>query len=162
MTEHTMKCPGCGVEVDSLKNKPDDTYNAIIGCREMVYELSYYTLSLGDSYFLHQLVVDTYAAQHAGPHVKAISTAFALVGLYIVNVQNKTGRDSQLAHIALANKSKTWPMFEVPQSKHWMTVKDVLALPDIVKEDAIKQWSSTVWDVWRPHQHQIEQIFTMQ
>jgi hypothetical protein len=108
----------------------------------MVYELSYYTLSLGDSYFLHQLVVDTYAAQHAGPHVKAISTAFALVGLYIVNVQNKTGRDSQLAHIALANKSKTWPMFEVPQSKHWMTVKDVLALPDIVKEDAIKQWSS--------------------
>ncbi len=161
MNEFNIRCPGCGVEVDKLKDKQDDQYNTVLGCRELVYELSYYTLSLGDLYFIHQLVVDAYAAQHAGPYVKAISTAFALVGLYMVNEKNSNGREVQLAHMALANKSKTWPVFEVPQSKHWMTVKDVLALPDNAKQDAIKQWSSTVWDIWRPYKYPIEQIFAM-
>lgn len=161
MTKLTIRCPGCDVEVDQLKDKPDDQYNAVLGCRELVYELSYYTISLGDPYFIHQLVVDTYAAQHAGPHVKAISTAFALVGLYLVNEKNYTGRDVQLMHGALANKSKTWPVFSTPQSKHWMTIKDVLTLPDIAKEDAIKQWSSTVWDIWKPEENRIKEIIKM-
>ena len=161
MDKHTITCPGCGMEVDELKNKPDEQFNAIIGCRESCYELSYYTLELKDPFFIHQLVVDAYAAQHTGPFVKSISTAFALVGLYLYNEKNYTGRQIQLAHMELANKSKSWPHFDSPHSKHWMTVKDVLALSDIAKEDAIKQWSSTVWDVWRSQEYKVKEIMKM-
>ena len=42
-----------------------------------------YTLNRGDAAFIHQHVVDAFAAQHAGGHTKAITITFALVGLYL-------------------------------------------------------------------------------
>ena len=46
-------------------------------------ELSYYTLAHGDSAFIHQHVVDAYAAQHLRSSTSTIGAAFALAGLYL-------------------------------------------------------------------------------
>ena len=47
------------------------------------YELAYYTLAHPDPEFIHQYIMDAYAAQHADEHSKPISIAFALAGLYL-------------------------------------------------------------------------------
>jgi len=43
-------------------------------------ELAYYTLSHADPSFIHQHIVDAFAAQNADEHSKPISVAFALLG----------------------------------------------------------------------------------
>lgn len=63
---------------------------------ETAYEqLSYYTLSLQDNEFIHQHIVDAYAAQMANENTKPISLIFALVGLYLCIEKNYNGREIQ-------------------------------------------------------------------
>ena len=50
------------------------------------HELCYYTLTLGDPAFIHQHVVDAFAAQQADEQTKPIKVTFALVGLYLTYV----------------------------------------------------------------------------
>ena len=144
-----MICPGCGVKSNSVNNHLDEVFNASKACRELMYQISYFTLSLQDDYFLHQLAVDAYAAQHQGNKTKPISTAFGLIGLYLINERNFTGREVQLAHVAFANKSKIWPQFSAPKEKNWLTVKDVVEGPENEREASIKKWNNSVWDAWK-------------
>ena len=44
------------------------------------HELCYYTLAHRDPSFIHQHVVDAFAAQHADEKTKPIKLTFALVG----------------------------------------------------------------------------------
>jgi hypothetical protein len=158
MDEQSIICPGCGVKIISENTALDKDFNAAYVCRHLCYKLSYYTLALHDSYFMHQLVVDTYAAQHAGKYVKPVAIAFGLVGLYLVNEKNYTGKQVQLIHMALAKKSKVWPSFSVPKRKPWLTVKDVVESPNDKKQEMIKKWSKSVWEVWKPEQEKVEAL----
>ena len=57
-------CPGCGVTLNSKNNLLEKDFNASSACRELYYQLSYYTLALQYEDFSHQLILDTYAGQH--------------------------------------------------------------------------------------------------
>jgi hypothetical protein len=157
--EKVVVCPGCGVKINSADDSLDEVFNASKVCRKLMYQISYSTLSLQDDYFLHQLAVDAYAAQHQGNKAKPISTAFGLIGLYLVNEKNYTGREVQLAHIELANKSKVWPQFPAPKEKNWLTVKDVIEGPENEREILIKKWNKSVWDGWKPEQEKVAALF---
>src|SRR5579872_6738537 len=122
--EKNIPCPGCGLLIYSGSILEKD-FNALTSCRELLFELSYYTLSLKDEDFIHQLIVDTYAAQHSGEKVKPITTLFALIGLFLVNEKHFSGKQVQLAHMALSKKTKNWPHFVVPIEKNWLTVQNV-------------------------------------
>lgn len=147
-------CPGCGVSIPN-EEEIDKKYNALVACVTLCGEASFYTLSLGDSYFIHQLLVDTYAAQHAGPIVKPISTAFALIGLYLIFEKNYTGREVQKAHMILAQKNKQWPHFILPSEKARLTVQDVVQAQDSEKQEMIKKWGKAVWDIWKAEHEQV-------
>lgn len=151
-------CPGCGLALPSADGALDDQFSASAACRELMYELTYYTLALGDSYFIHQLAVDAYAAQHVGPAVKPISAAFALVGLYLVFERGFTGRQVQRAHMEIARHKQEWPRFEPPQMKAAMTVRDVLGVPDGEKQDAIRAWARSLWETWKGEENRISAI----
>ncbi len=144
-----MICPGCGAELDSEIDRLDEKLNASEACRELFNTLTYYTLAQRDSYFIHQLAVDAYAAQHYGNQVKPIGITFALVGLYLVCERGYTGRQVQRVHMALAKKSKTWPQFSAPTKKAGLTVKDVVQVPDAEKQEGLKKWHASVWDIWK-------------
>ena len=59
-------------------------------------ELASYTLAHGDPAFIHQHVVDAFAAQHATDDSKPIGVAFALIGLYLhVELVARVGRSSR-------------------------------------------------------------------
>src|SRR5436305_5181630 len=96
---------------------PQDAYN----------ELAYYTLSHHNPEFIHQNLVDAYTAQNAHEKTKPIAIAFALIGLYLHVEKGFTGRQVQLAHMQLANQQKSWPAFDLPETRGSITVFDVLA-----------------------------------
>jgi hypothetical protein len=160
MLKDLIICPGCGVQIYSENHQLDKDFNASAACRDLCYELSYFTLSLRDIYFIHQLVVDTYAAQHSDPSVKPITTAFAIVGLYLVNEKNYTGKQVQQAHMALAksNQSKIWPHFLVPKDKALLTVQDVVRSPNDKMQEMIKKWCHSVWEIWKPEEEKIAEL----
>ncbi len=73
---------------------------------ELFHELMYYTLAHPDPAFIHQNVVDAYAAQTAGSETKNITIVFALVGLYLSVEKDLTGRQVQKVHMQLAKRRR--------------------------------------------------------
>jgi hypothetical protein len=143
-------CPGCELRLPGPGDGASDPQvNASPGCQRLCHELSLYTLSHGDAFFIHQVAVDAYAAQHAGPASKPISVAFALVGLCLLVERGYTGKAVQRTHMRLAGRSKRWPTFDPPAHRGNVTVADVLrAVPGGGRDTAILQWGTSVWTAW--------------
>lgn len=159
-TGHEIECPGCGLILPSDDEVLDPDYNASTACRDLMYELTYYTLALGDPFFLHQVAVDAYAGQHAGPTVKPISTAFALAGLYLVFERGFTGRQVQRVHMEMGRHKREWPRFQRLNTAATMTVRDVLRAHDSQKTDAIREWARSVWGTWKGEESRIAALLT--
>jgi len=111
-----------------------------------------YTLTLGDAEFLHQHVVDAWAAQHATAASKPIRLFFGLVGLYLHVERQFTGRQVQRAHMALARRPEPWPVGTLPADRGSLTAKDVAAAPEGNARDAmIHAWCASVWAAYADH-----------
>jgi hypothetical protein len=152
-------CPGCGVRLPVSEAYPDARYNASAECLQLYGELSAYTLTWGDTDFIHQLAVDAYAAQHSGEGMRPITTTFALVGLYLAYERGYTGRGVQDAHRRLAGRSKDWPRFEPPSHAGAVTVLDVLrAQPGDDRDAMLRRWGKSVWDAWANEHARVESL----
>ena len=123
-------------------------------------ELCFYTLSHDDRAFIHQHVVDSFAAQLATVDTKPIKITFALVGLYLRLERGYTGREVQLAHMHLAwPPRRKWPRLSLPQERGTMRVGDVLATPaGEARDRAIDAWCRSVWDTWQHARPAIMQL----
>lgn len=114
--------------------------------RAALDELSAYTLQLGDPGFVHQHVVDAWAAQTAREDGRPIGITFALVGLYLFIEQGLTGRQVQRAHMLMARRERSWPAFTLPMDRGSIRVTDVVAHPPGAGRDrAIAAWARSVW-----------------
>jgi hypothetical protein len=112
-------------------------------------ELASYTLTLGDPTFIHQHVVDAFAAQQATEATKPITVAFALIGLYLHVERGLTGRQVQRAHMMLARRSRSWPIFRLPETRGPLTAAHVLTAPaGRERERAISAWCAAVWSAY--------------
>jgi len=124
--------------------------------QEQYYELSYYTLAHPDPRFIHQHIVDAFAAQTANQDTKRIAITFALIGLYLFLEKNYTGKQVQLAHMRLATHKREWPKFDLPESRGEIRVADVLSEPAGEKRDAmIHSWCASVWQAYRENHQQV-------
>lgn len=142
-------CPGCGVHLPISEAQPDGRYNASAGCWQLYGELSAYTVTRGDSTFIHQLAVDAYGAQHTREHGRPIGIAFALIGLYFAFEKGYSGRQVQHMHTLLARRSKTWPQFTPPRQMGALTILDVMqAQPGEQRDAILRQWGQSVWNAW--------------
>ena len=123
------------------------------------HEICYYTLSLGDREFIHQHVVDAFAAQNAKQDDKPIGLAFALVGLFLCVEKGFTGRQVQLAHMKLARHKTDWPTFPMPSERGEITAVDVSsAAPGAEKDQLIHDWCASVWKAFSRHREEIESL----
>ncbi|HJT18571.1 MAG TPA: DUF5946 family protein [Thermoanaerobaculia bacterium] len=119
-------------------------------------ELAYYTLAHGDPAFIHQHIVDAWAAQTASESAKPIAIAFALAGLYLHCERKFTGRQVQLAHMKMAQRKREWPKFDLPANRGSMTAADVLKTePGPERDQAIDRWAAAVWDAFRANRETI-------
>jgi hypothetical protein len=141
-----MRCLRCGVETPGEDRSP---------CLALYHQLSAQTLSDRDPTFPHQLAVDAYAAQHAGPDTKPITTAFALIGLYLVCERGFTGRQAQRAHMFLGRRRQEWPRIDPPVDRGAVTVADVLAAGEDGRNEALPRWAGSVWAAWRDQHERI-------
>ena len=120
------------------------------------HHLSAYTLTLGDPEFIHQHVVDAWAAQHATAQGKPIGLYFGLVGLYLHLERGRTGREVQLAHMQLARVKRIWPTFALPEDRGSVTAIEVMrADPRDDRARAIDRWCSSVWEAFADHQDEV-------
>jgi len=118
--------------------------------QELFEELSYYTLAHTDPSFIHQHIVDAFAAQTADVDTKPIKLTFALVGLYLHVERQFSGRQVQWIHMQLAREKQPWPVFSLPAERGEITVADVLAAPAGPERDKmIHQWCVSVWVAFR-------------
>lgn len=117
-------------------NAERDAYNALCS----------YTLAHGDVAFIHQHVVDAFAAQRADEESKPIQPVFALVGLYLLIEKQFSGRQVQRVHMRLARHGRSWPRVVLPRERGSMTAVDVMAAHDGRERDAaIHAWCVSVW-----------------
>lgn len=119
-------------------------------------EVSAYTLTRGDPSFIHQHVVDAFAAQCADEHSKPIGVAFALVGLYLHVEQQWSGRQVQRAHMQMARRKRAWPAFALPADRGRITPSSVMRSPEGPERDqAIHDWCVSVWTAFAMHRQAI-------
>jgi len=138
MSEDPSVCAVCGANV--LER---------VSCRDLFYELSAYTLSHEDPRFIHQHVVDAYAAQHAAVNSKPIATTAALIGLHLFVEKGYSGRQVQRVHMRLGNRMKAWPEFAPPSERAGVNVAIVTAAPPGPGRDRrIEEWARSVWGTW--------------
>jgi len=120
----------------------------------------YYTLAHPDPAFIHQNVVDAYAAQAADEQTKDITIVFALIGLYLSVEKNLTGRQVQKAHMQLAKgPRKQWLRPQLPKERGSIVISDVLAVPPGPQRDTmIHNWCVSVWEACRGTRPQIAEL----
>ena len=112
-----------------------------------------------DTSFLHQHVVDAYAAQHLSDASKPIAGAFSLLGLYLHAERGFTGRQVQQEHMRLAQRKRTWPSFPLPRDRGSLTCMDVLAKPEGPERDgAISAWCRSVWQAFSEAQPMVRAL----
>ncbi len=120
--------------------------------QEAYNELTYYTLehALRDKSFIHQYVVDAYAAQHANKSSKPVYIAFALAGLYLHIEKGYTGKQVQEAHMQLAKSKTALPSFSIPSHKAAIDIHQILkSAPGVKRDQTINKWSLAVWQMWK-------------
>jgi hypothetical protein len=104
-----IECPGCRLKLPDHHLDPPDRANASEECLQLYSDLMCYTVAKQDPEFIHQHVVDTYAAQHGGGPTRIITVAFGLIGLYLTLEKGYTGKQVHQAHMRIAKKRKVWP-----------------------------------------------------
>jgi len=120
------------------------------------HELCAYTLQRGDATFIHQHVVDAFAAQRANAQTKPIAVAFSLAGLYLHVEKGFSGRQVQRAHMQLARQKRVWPTFVLPDGRGAITAFDVMKAPAGAGRDAaIHKWCASVWDSFAANRNTI-------
>lgn len=151
-----ITCPGCGLKLTNQHLTISNNYNASAECNELFNTLSGYTLSLNNTNFIHQYVVDAYGAQHAGGITKNIRVMFSLIGLCLAAEHNYTGRQVQLVHMKI--RKQQWETLQLPRQKALITIADIIhANGKEGKIIMIKNWVKSVWDSWSLYHDLIRQ-----
>lgn len=125
--------------------------------QEAFYELSYYTLSTKQEEFIHQYIVDAFAAQTADENTKPIAVNFGLIGLYLHLERGYSGKMVQKAHMELAKYKDKLPTIALPKERGDITVFDVLDVAEGEERDKkIEEWMVSVWNAYAGEQDKIK------
>jgi hypothetical protein len=154
VTDRTT-CPGCGLAAAGPGIPLDRPFNASPQCWALHAELLGLELSspsLVGRY--HQLTVDAYGAQHAGPPTGALRVAYSLAGLMLALERGWSGPEVRAFHQRMGRPEPWWPSFPRPAGAARLTVADVVAAgarAGSVDGHArlVQRWAGSVWDAWR-------------
>ncbi|HSD98157.1 MAG TPA: DUF5946 family protein [Patescibacteria group bacterium] len=127
--------------------------------QDAFHELSYYTLSHKKEEFIHQYIVDAFAAQTADKNTKSIKINFGLIGLYLHIEKGCTGKEVQQAHMQLAKYKDKLPVIVLPKERGEITVFDVLDSPEgNVRDTKIEEWMQSVWEAYKDEQGKVKEF----
>jgi hypothetical protein len=135
---------------------------AVRASEQQAYEsLCVYTLEHARQHgtFIHQYVVDAFAAQRADATTRPVTLAMALIGLYLHVECGYSGTEVQRLQMAIGRNRSAWPDFVLPVDRGRVTVLDVVAAPAGPPRDhAIAAWCRSVWDALSMNGHTITEL----
>ena len=147
-------CPGCGLELAARPGAPSHPYiGASAECWALFGDLLAREYQDPAYFRVHQLTVDTYAAQHPGvPERRSIQS----VGLHLMTLCMVVEDDVDPAQgPKLHKRFVSRPVFhwlEPPQPNGRLTVADTLGANSPEEHrDAVHAWGRDVWDAWAIH-----------
>ena len=154
-------CAGCGLELPGTGAPFESRSTASVECRLVYSEVAGYELEhVTELGRWHQLLVDTYGAQHVGEGTPRIGPAFALIGLYLALERGWDGLAVRDAHRALARAHRDWPSFlPAPRFQDGLTVADLtLAGSPEAHVEVLRAWAGEVWAGWADRQESVRAL----
>ncbi len=151
-------CPGCGARLPDDPHGPRHPYlTSSSGCWSSFGELLAREFGHPNSFALHRLTVDTYAAQHPGADDRRQRQS---VVLHLVAIRHALDsvdpRTLNAATARLASERREWPRPEAP-SGYRMTVVDVLPARSADEHLAlVRRWAEATWEAWGAHHAIVE------
>jgi hypothetical protein len=147
----------CGFEAPAFEGPRHVYFNATAACWARYGEVLGRELSTPALLPIHQLSVDTYAAQHPGGAHPDRSIAIHLVGLYLVLERHVPTVEMPRRHKYLADSVRDWPHFEPPARLGRIRAGDVAGAHSAeAHAAAVRAWARSVWADWSEHHAAIE------
>src|SRR3954465_6739012 len=164
MPDDRSRCPGCGALVAGAVELRDPRSLASWGCYQAYGLVAGYELEhIAELGRWHQLLVDTYSAQHVGERTPPMTVAFALLGLQLALEEGRSGVEVRDIHQRLppapgagppppapvAAARVAWPRLAIPTDRGVLTVSALRApLSPGDYGDRLVAWSRSVWEAW--------------
>jgi hypothetical protein len=111
---------------------------------------------------IHQLIVDTYCAQHPGtPSPQSVSSvAIHLLGLYLAVEKGFPPQKMLKAKKIAAKKKYIFSWLLPPKNLGVMTLLDLSEAQDIESYNHIaRQWATCVWESWAEYHPTVRQWY---
>ncbi len=147
------ECPGCGLQMPySDKVTYDGYFNSSPECW-VVFEEVLAVASSNTAYApVYQLIVDAYAAQHAGGKHPDRSVLVHLAGLYAAFDLEVPYNEIPPLLQRLAAQNTKWPRMRPPEFPSPLTILE-LALAEGSADFVTRAgtWANSVWNSWAEH-----------
>lgn len=155
------RCPGCGLAAPETGDDPPAEHVASAACYRLYGQLLARDYSDAGYYrAAHQMVVDTYAAQHAGgtSRREVQTVALCLMTLCLFVEDGVDPAQGPRLHQQMAANRPSFVWLPPPVPAHWPTVADVLKAHDVDEhEQLVRGWAGQVWQAWTPHHAAVRQ-----
>ncbi len=148
-------CPGCGVSAPSAGGAPPVEHHASAGCYALYCQLLARDYANPEYYRLaHQIVVDAYAAQHAGGtsrrEIQTVALCLMTLGLFVED--GVPPADGPALHKRMVTPRPDFTWLQPPALDGLMTVADLLPAATAEEHAYLAlRWGTQVWQAWKPH-----------
>jgi hypothetical protein len=151
------ECPGCGLLMPlSSKVTYDGYFNSSPECWVVFEEVLAVASSNPEYAPVYQLIIDAYAAQHAGGKHPERSVLVHLAGLYAAFDLGVPHAEVPTLLQRLAAQNRVWPRLKPPDPPSPLTVLE-LALAEGSAEFLTRAgtWANSVWNSWAEQHDQV-------
>lgn len=147
-------CPGCGLTADQVVGPMPEAHQASAGCWALYGQVLARSYTDPGCRAVHQVVVDAYAAQHAGGtsrrEVQAV--ALCLMTLCLVVDDHVDPSEGPVLHQRIVARRPDFGRLTPPPQHGLMTVADVLDARDADEHcRLVRTWGQQIWQAWAPH-----------
>lgn len=153
-------CPGCGIPGSEPAGPPPAEHSASATCYGLYGTLLARSYSDPGFRRVHQLIVDAYAAQHAGgTSRREIQTvALCLMTLELFMEHDVDPADGPRLHQRMVLNRPPFHWLQPPPQRHLLTVADVLVAADEAEHERLaRRWAHEIWEAWAAHRVTIHQ-----
>jgi hypothetical protein len=151
VTDATI-CPGCGM-IDDHASAIRKEMSCTEGCWDRYLAVAAFeTEHLMELGRFHQLMVDTYGAQHPETPTPPIRVTYSLIGLYLSIVLGWSGFDVRNVHSRMGKPQPWWPTFRRSAERSSITAADVVLAGQQEGPSGharlMDLWALSVWGTW--------------
>ena len=147
-------CPGCGLTAPESAGPIPEEHSASAACWAVYGQVLARSYTDPGCRAVHQMVVDAYAAQHAGGtsrrEVQSVGLCLMTLCLFVEDGVDPAQGPALHKQMVTHRPDFTW--LAPPHQRGLMTVADVLSAHDADEHcRLVREWGRQVWQAWARH-----------